>query len=71
MSTVRFRHCGYTPSYARSWTRTTKEGTVDAEFADMLASAMRQLGHRVIRLEPKPNPSKLRNSSSPLLRCSV
>jgi hypothetical protein len=42
------------PSYARSWDASAKQWTVAAEPARVLASAMRQLGHQVIGLDP-PN----------------
>jgi hypothetical protein len=58
--TVRFRYDpelvellkDVVPSYARSWTKTTKEWTVHIEYAEQLAAAIRQLGHQVIGFDP-------------------
>jgi hypothetical protein len=68
--TVRFRYNptlvelikDVVPSYARSWNRATREWIVDTYEARQLASAMRQLGHKVIGLDlPNINGNNKRN----------
>lgn len=40
------------PTYARTWSPSTKRWHLDTEFANELADTLRRLGHHVIGLDP-------------------
>ncbi len=53
------------PAYARSWNTSTREWTVNVDYANLLASAVRSLGHRAIGLDPQQPPPRNNTHTDP------
>jgi len=59
------------PSYARTWDKTGKQWTVDADWYQRLAAAMRAVGCTVVGLDaPGSRPTTVRTGLEPYSRLS-